>query len=257
MASDPGSSFKMKALTSGASGSAFRRYRDLVHGDQSLLRVFWSEWIQLWIGGIPGALGLLLRQVFYPSLFAKVGKKVVFGRNLTLRHAHKMELGNGVILDDGVVLDAKGQGNAFVLGNGVYVGRNSILYCKGGNLHLDDRVNLSSNCQLFSSNDLRFGKGVVVGAFSYFLSGGAYDLHDPTPFALQSGMQTRGPTVVGDNVWVAAHVCVLDGVEVGRNVVIGAGSVVNRSIPDNCIALGVPARVQSTRPPESLPLQEQ
>jgi maltose O-acetyltransferase len=51
------------------------------------------------------------------------------------------------------------------------------------------------------------------------------------------------PIVVGDNVWVGASVVVLPGVEIGSNVTIGAGSVVTRSIPANCVAVGNPCRV--------------
>ena len=60
-----------------------------------------------------------------------------FGRHLTLRHAHKIRLGQGVVIDDNGVLDAKGDGNrGIVLGNRVYVGRNTIIYCKNGDIHI-------------------------------------------------------------------------------------------------------------------------
>lgn len=49
---------------------------------------------------------------------------------------------------------------------------------------------------------------------------------------------------IGSNVWIAANVCITDGVHIGNNVVIGAGSVVTRDIPDNHIAFGVPCRPQ-------------
>ena len=51
------------------------------------------------------------------------------------------------------------------------------------------------------------------------------------------------PIEIGDNVWVGAHCVILKGVKIGNNVVIGAGSIVNKSIPDNCVAVGAPARV--------------
>ena len=51
------------------------------------------------------------------------------------------------------------------------------------------------------------------------------------------------PFVSGNNVWIGAQVCVLPGVTIGDNTVIGAGSVVNRDIPANVIAAGNPCRV--------------
>lgn len=48
---------------------------------------------------------------------------------------------------------------------------------------------------------------------------------------------------IGDNVWVGDNVCILKGVKIGNGCIIGANSVVNRDIPDNCIVGGIPAKV--------------
>ena len=51
------------------------------------------------------------------------------------------------------------------------------------------------------------------------------------------------PVVIEDNCWICAGVTILPGVTIGKNSVIGAGSVVNRSIPSDCLAAGNPCRV--------------
>ena len=56
-------------------------------------------------------------------------------------------------------------------------------------------------------------------------------------------MEYAYPITVGDNVWIGANVSVLPGVSIGDNSVIGAGSVVTRSIPANVLAAGNPCRV--------------
>ena len=48
---------------------------------------------------------------------------------------------------------------------------------------------------------------------------------------------------IGDNVWVGGNVCILPGVNIGNNVVIAAGSVVTKDIPDDVIAAGNPCKV--------------
>ena len=53
----------------------------------------------------------------------------------------------------------------------------------------------------------------------------------------------ESPTKIEDKVWIGANVTVLKGVTIGKNAVIGAGSVVTKSIPENAIAIGAPAKV--------------
>ncbi len=237
--------YKFKSVNQ---GGAWAQYRRLVHGDQPLGRILYAELVTLLFGSLPGPLGLVLRKLTYPRLFAACAGKAIFGRNLTLRHAHKITLGRGVIVDDNVVLDAKGEANrGIVIGDGVYIGRNTIIYCKGGDIRLGSRVNLSSNCQVFSSNDLEIGEGTVIGAYSYLLSGGEYDHESPVPFAEQSGMETRGPLRVGADCWLGARVTVLDAATVGDHTVLAAGAVVNKPVPAGVIAGGIPVRVLKQR----------
>lgn len=59
-------------------------------------------------------------------------------------------------------------------------------------------------------------------------------------------LEITKPIVVGDNVYIGNNVIILPGVKIGNNVVIGAGAIVSRDIPDNSVAVGVPARVIKT-----------
>jgi acetyltransferase-like isoleucine patch superfamily enzyme len=246
----PEEAYKFKSVGEGAGKvSAWGKYRQLIYGDQSLGRVLYTELVMLLAGGLPGLPGLALRKFLYPRLFGACGAKTVFGRNVVLRHAHKIRLGAGVIIDDNVVLDAKGEQNeGITLGDGVYVGRNTIIYCKGGDIQIGDQTNISSNCQVFSSNRLEIGAGTVIGAYSYLLSGGEYDYESPEPFAKQSGMETKGPLRVGGNCWLGARITVLDGATVGDHCVLAAGAVVIKPVPPHSVAGGVPARVLKALP---------
>jgi len=232
-----------KFKESAGSGGAFAKYRKVYYGDLSLGKLLLCELLTTLLGWMPGALGLFLRSKLYPLMFANIGKKVVFGRDITIRHPHKIEIGANVTFDDNSVIDAKGDGNEGIrIGDNVYIGRNSIVYCKGGDISLGESVNISSNCQLFSSNKLEIGNGTIIGAFTYILSGGEYDHTDSTPFAEQSGMCTKGPLVIGKNCWLGARVTVLDGVTVGRHCIMAAGAVVNKDVDADTIVAGVPAK---------------
>ena len=57
------------------------------------------------------------------------------------------------------------------------------------------------------------------------------------------GLEIALPITIGDNVWIGANVSVLPGVTIGSNTIIGAGSVVNKNIPDGVIAVGNPCKV--------------
>ena len=59
-------------------------------------------------------------------------------------------------------------------------------------------------------------------------------------------LEITKPITVGDNVYIGNNVILLPGVTVGSNVVIGAGAVVSKDIPDNSVAVGVPAKVIKT-----------
>ena len=225
-------------------GGGVRAYQDLVLGTRSLGFLLKFELIMLAAQNLPGALGLWLRKKLYPCLLGACGKGCLFGKGVSFRHPGKISLGHGVVLDDGVLVDAKGEHNRGVsLGDGVFVGRNSLVYTKGGEIELAAGVNVSANCELYASNRLVVGEGCFIAAYSYLLSGGEYEIGSTVPLSQQAGDFTRGPTVVGKNVWIAAHVVVADGSVIGDHAVVAAGAVVRGEIPARTLAGGVPARV--------------
>jgi acetyltransferase-like isoleucine patch superfamily enzyme len=60
-------------------------------------------------------------------------------------------------------------------------------------------------------------------------------------------LESKGNIIVGDDAWISFGVIVLGGVSIGPGAVVGAGSVVTRSIPDGAIAIGNPAKVVKMR----------
>lgn len=220
------------------------KYRAFAWGDAPLHRALWAELVTALVGSLPGALGLFLRRRLYPTILGGCGGGVVFGRGVVLRHPHKIRLGQRVVVDDNVVLDAKGETNrGITIGPGAFIGRNTILSCKNGDIELGEGVNVSTNCQLTSARRLQIGAFTVIGSFCYFVSGGQYDYESPVPFSQQEGSFDMHELLIGPNCWFGAHVTVTDKARVGEHCVFGAGSVVLGEIPADSVAVGAPARV--------------
>jgi acetyltransferase-like isoleucine patch superfamily enzyme len=230
----------------GAKKSRLQKYRDLILGEGGVWFLIKYELIMTFISWLPGALGLVLRSKLYPLLLGRVGRNVTFGTNVVLRHPKKIFLGNDVVIDDNVVLDAKGQNNkGLFLGNGVFVGRNTILSCKNGDIRLDDNANLGFNCEIYSASEVTVGKNVLLAAYVY-LVGGTHTFHRvDIPILLQE--RVSAGIHVGDNAWLGAHAVVFDGANIGKECIIGAGSIINHDVPDWKIAAGAPAKVIKDR----------
>jgi acetyltransferase-like isoleucine patch superfamily enzyme len=230
-----------------ASGTSSRaKYSTLVVGRPGLAALLKHELVVTIAQARPGAFGLAVRKLLYPMLLGSCGRNVVFGQNVVLRHPHKIHIGSNVVVDDNCLLDAKGETNRGIrIGDGVFIGRNTILSCKNGDIELADGANLGFNCEVFSASRVTIGRSVLMAAYSYVI-GGDHDFSDPSKSVLEQRRTSAGVSI-GDGVWIGAGAKILDGVVLGDGAVIGAGAVVRESVPAAAIAVGIPARVVSTR----------
>ena len=227
--------------------SAREKYAALVVGQPGWGALIKHELVTLASQSTPGALGLVLRQALYPALLAGCGRNVVFGQNVVLRHPHKIRIGDNVVLDDNCLIDAKGDGNrGITIGNGVFIGRNTILSCKNGDIDVSDGANIGFNCEIFSASSVRVGRDVLIAAYCYLI-GGDHDFSDPSLPVLAQSRRSAG-VIVGDGAWLGAGAKILDGVSIGDRAVVGAGAVVRDSVPAGAIAVGIPAKVIGQRP---------
>lgn len=113
--------------------------------------------------------------------------------------------------------------------------------------HCDYGYNISVGINFYANFNLvildgakvSFGDNVFIAPNCGFYTAG----HPLNPEERNKGLEYARPITVGDNVWIGAQVCVLPGVSIGNNCVIGAGSVVTKDIPANSVAVGNPCRV--------------
>lgn len=109
----------------------------------------------------------------------------------------------------------------------------------GWNIEIGENFYTNHNCVILDGAKVTFGDNVFIAPNCTFSTAG----HPLDNEQRNQGLEYAYPITVGDNVWFGASVTVLPGVTIGSNTVIGAGSVVNRDIPDGVVAVGNPCRV--------------
>jgi acetyltransferase-like isoleucine patch superfamily enzyme len=230
--------------------SALGKYVSISIGRKGLMPLLGYELACWFLAPAPGALGYFLRGKLYPRMLGLSGRGLVMGRNVCLRHPRGIRLGQGVVVDDNCVLDAKGDSDDGIrIGDGVVIARNTILSCKGGGIDIGDNSNISANCMLVSETRLSIGRNVLIAGMAYIVAGGNHGIERTDVPIISQPMTQKGGVIIGDNCWLGANVTVLDGVTIGRDTVVGAGAVVTESLPEFAIAVGAPARVVRMRQP--------
>ena len=230
-------------IQTSAAESSFGRYRQLAVGEQGLANLLAYELVNMFILPLPGRIGILLRNMFLPMLFGRIGHSVRIGVDCTLRNPHKIRIEDSTLIEDGVTLDVKPYAGNLLIGRNVLVGRRTILNCAGATLTIDNGTQIGPFCRLGSKKGLAIGKNCRIGEQAC-CSGAGHAYADRTLPIVQQAVTCKGPTILGDYVILGDRATVLDGVKIGNNVQIAADSLVNQDIPDNSVVAGVPARTQ-------------
>lgn len=227
--------------------SLLKRYQKKVFGNEGFFLFLEYELATFLFGNLSGGLGYLLRKRFYRRLFKNVGKGVILGKGVVLRHPRRVTLGHRVAIDDYVLLDAGGAGKqGMILEDDVIISRNCVVQGKIGPVVIGEKTDIGCNCILSSVTGIFIGKSVLVAGNCY-IGGGRYKLDRLDLPMMEQGLYSKGPVIIGDDVWLGAGAIVLDGARIGKGCVVGAGAVVTKDLPDYAVAVGVPAVVQGYR----------
>ena len=103
----------------------------------------------------------------------------------------------------------------------------------GKNVYANFGLTLVDDTHIYVGDYTMFGPNVVIATAG----------HPILPELREKGYQYNAPVHIGKNCWFGAGVIVVPGITIGNNVVIGAGSIVTKDIPDNVVAVGNPCRV--------------
>jgi acetyltransferase-like isoleucine patch superfamily enzyme len=138
-----------------------------------------------------------------------------------------------------------GRRGAIRFGRFVWIGDGTKIRCHEGVVEIGDKTVFGQECTVSAYQRVRIGEQCVIADRAMFIDFDHGVTEVERPIRVQ-GIYKRD-TVVGSNVWVGYGACVLRGVTVGDNSVIGTNSVVTRDVPANAVVGGVPAKVLRMR----------
>lgn len=159
--------------------------------------------------------------------FSAFGYSTVMYRLHTFIGGEYISIGNDTIIETGVQLTARRlsvQTPEIIIGNGCLIRKDS---------------------HITAINSIRIGDGLLTGT-NVIITDNSHGLTDYDSLTLpprEREVVSKGPVVIGNNVWLGNNVCVLSGCSIGDGAVVGANSIVTHSIPPHCVAAGIPAKV--------------
>lgn len=109
----------------------------------------------------------------------------------------------------------------------------------GYNIEIGDNFYSNHNLLILDPGKVTIGDNVFIGPNVSFYTAG----HPLDKEKRRQQLEYAKKITIGNDVWIGGSVCILPGVTIGNNVVIGAGSVVNKDIPDNVVAAGNPCKI--------------
>ena len=197
--------------------------------------------------------GLVIKKVimiirgFIRKPFFKKSKGMLFiGKKCNISCKAKISFLGSATIEDYTKIDALSKGGITV-GNNFSIGRNSIIECTGvlrelgESLEIGDNVGIAANAFIAVRGKVKIGDNTIFGP-NVSIHAENHNFEDlNTPIRLQGA--TRKGITIGNDCWIGSKVTILDGVHIGNSVIVAAGAVVNKDVPDYAIVGGVPAKV--------------
>jgi acetyltransferase-like isoleucine patch superfamily enzyme len=180
----------------------------------------------------------------------KSGNINFFEKNIFISSARKLKIGSGCYFGRNITIDALSK-NGISIGNNVSIRESTIINCTGvlsdfgEGLVIENDVGISERCFIQVRGEVRICTGVIIGPNVSIFSEN-HIFNDRSKDIRLQGVERKGVTL-RNGCWIGAGAIILDGVIVGCNSVVAAGSVVSRDVPDFAVVGGVPAKILKNR----------
>jgi acetyltransferase-like isoleucine patch superfamily enzyme len=148
--------------------------------------------------------------------------------------------GGMLFLGRGLELEV-GRKGRLELGRFVWLGDKTKVRCHEGIVQIGEKTVIGQECTISAYQRVRIGEQCVIADRAMFIDfdHGVVDVERPIRV---QGIYKRD-VVVGSNVWIGYGACILRGVRVGDNSIVGTNSVVTKDVPANAVVAGIPARI--------------
>jgi acetyltransferase-like isoleucine patch superfamily enzyme len=134
-----------------------------------------------------------------------------------------------------------GRGGTIRFGRFVWIGDGSKIRCHEGEVEIGAKTVIGQECTISAYRRVQIGEQCVIADRAMFIDFDHGVVEVDRPIRVQ-GIYMRD-VEVGSNVWIGYGACVLRGVRVGDNSIVGTNSVVTKDVPANAVVAGIPARV--------------
>ncbi|SER74967.1 transferase hexapeptide (six repeat-containing protein) [Streptomyces sp. yr375] len=173
----------------------------------------------------------------------RIGPRSEFDHGVRVLVAEEFSVGAAARMAQGVRITCRSftAGNLLYFGDGAVVGYGGTM-TSTAHVSIGSRVTIGQHSILNANLPITIGNNVGTGSYLSVWTHGYHFGHGPL-----DGFETAyAPVTVEDNVWLGFQITLLPGVSVGQNTMVAAGAVVARSLPENVMAAGVPAKVKKT-----------
>jgi Acetyltransferase (isoleucine patch superfamily) len=193
---------------------------------------------------------MVIRGIYHKLLFNKSYGFVFIGKRVTIRSHKKIICGSGLSIEDNCFIDALSK-NGMVIGNNFSLGRNSVIECTGVIRELGEGIIIGNDVGIAANAFISVRGPVSIGDKTIFGPGVKIFAENHKFHALDIPIYLQGATrkgiKIGEDCWIGANAVILDGVRIGNKVIVAAGAVVNKDVPDYAIVGGIPAKILKMR----------